>query len=43
MFEGADQARLWWIWAGLWVVATAAVVLICGKDLTRGKVATGPA
>ena len=39
MFEGDDQVRLWWVWVGLWVMATAAVVLIYGKDLTRGKVA----
>ena len=40
MFEGDDQVRLWWVWAGLWVIATVAVVLAYGKDLTRGKVAT---
>ena len=38
MFEGDDQARLWWVWAGLWVIATVAVVLAYGKDLTsRGR------
>jgi membrane protease YdiL (CAAX protease family) len=37
MFEGADQARLWWVWVGLWVVATVAIILACGKDLTLGK------
>ena len=39
MFEGDDQVRLWWVWAGLWVIATAAVVVAYGKDFTRGKVA----
>jgi len=39
MFEGDDQVRLWWVWAALWVIATMAVVLAYGKDLTRGKVA----
>jgi uncharacterized protein len=39
MFEGADQVRLWWIWAVLWVLAAVAVVFAYGKDLTRGKVA----
>jgi len=39
MFEGGDQVRLWWVWAGLWVIATVAVVLAYGKELTRVKVA----
>jgi CAAX protease family protein len=42
MFEGADQVRLWWLWACLWIIATAAVVLIYGKDLTRGRVMAAP-
>jgi membrane protease YdiL (CAAX protease family) len=42
MFEGDDQIQLWWVWTGLWVIATAVVVLAYGKDLTQEKVATAP-
>jgi len=35
MFEGGDGLRLWWIWCGLWVAATAFVVLANGPELGR--------
>ena len=36
-FAGADQLRLWWIWAGLWVAAAAIVVTVYGAALWRPK------
>ncbi len=36
-FAGGDTARLWWIWAGLWVVAAAIVVIANGAALYRPK------
>jgi hypothetical protein len=35
MFEGGDQLRLWWIWCGLWVIATLIVIAATGPDLRR--------
>ena len=37
MFEGGDQLRLWWIWSGLWVVATLIVIAATGPDLRRAR------
>ncbi len=37
MFDGSDQLWLWWIWCGLWVLTTAAVVLATGKDLQTDR------
>jgi membrane protease YdiL (CAAX protease family) len=34
-FAGADQLRLWWIWAGLWAAAAAVVVAATGPALSR--------
>jgi membrane protease YdiL (CAAX protease family) len=36
-FAGTDQLRLWWIWAALWVAATAIVVVVNGPALIRTK------
>ena len=37
MFDGSDQLWLWWLWCGLWVLTTAAVVLATGRNLQRDK------
>jgi membrane protease YdiL (CAAX protease family) len=37
MFEGGDQLRLWWIWSGLWVVATLIVIAVTGPELRRSR------
>ncbi len=45
MFDSGDQLRLWWIWCGLWVVATLIVVAITGPDLRRARavpISAGP-
>jgi uncharacterized protein len=34
-FAGPDQLRLWWIWAGLWLTATVAIVVVNGPRLVR--------
>jgi membrane protease YdiL (CAAX protease family) len=34
MFSPDDQKSLWWIWAGLWIAVTAAVVIATGRSLT---------
>ena len=39
MFEGADEPSFGGSVAALWVIATVAIVLAYGKDLTRGKIA----
>ncbi len=36
-FSGADQLRLWWIWAGLWVAVAAIVVTTYGAALWQPK------
>jgi uncharacterized protein len=40
MFQGDDQLRLWWIWCVLWVVITAAIVLVANKNLMTDTKAT---
>jgi hypothetical protein len=40
MFDADDQISLWWIWAGLWVVVTAAIVIIAGSNLARRDAST---
>lgn len=37
-FAGPDQLQLWWISAGLWVAATAAIVVVTGPRLARQRV-----
>jgi membrane protease YdiL (CAAX protease family) len=34
-FGGPDQVRLWWIWAALWVVLAAGVVVVGGPHFRR--------
>ncbi len=36
-FDGADQIRLWWIWAGLWVAVAVIVVTSTGPALYQAK------
>jgi uncharacterized protein len=36
-FAGADQLRLWWIWALLWVTMTVLIVVLTGRRLTRNQ------
>ncbi len=36
-FAGADQLRLWWMWAGLWLAVAAIVVVANGPALIRPK------
>ena len=35
MFAGDDALRLWWIWAGLWVLTAAIIVYATGPTLVR--------
>lgn len=35
MFGEQDQITLWWIWAGLWFVVAATVVITAGPNLNR--------
>jgi membrane protease YdiL (CAAX protease family) len=35
MFSGGDLLRLWWLQAGLWVVAAVTVILVTGPSLVR--------
>ena len=37
-FVAPDQLRLWWVWAGLWVAATVAIVAVNGTQLARQAV-----
>jgi membrane protease YdiL (CAAX protease family) len=36
-FGSADQIRLWWIWAGLWLAAAAIVIIANGAALHQPK------
>lgn len=38
MFDGGDQLPLWWIWTGLWLIATIIVVAANGSTLRRDSV-----
>jgi len=36
-FDGTDRLYLWWIWAGLWALLTAAIIAVSGPSLTRNN------
>ncbi len=36
-FDGSDQLRLWWVWAGLWVAVAAIIVTANGAALFQPK------
>jgi hypothetical protein len=36
-FDGTDRLHLWWIWAGLWALLTAAIIAVSGPRLTRNN------
>jgi hypothetical protein len=38
-FDGTDRLHLWWIWAGLWALLTAAIIAVNGPGLTRNTAA----
>lgn len=39
LFEGGDLVRLWWLFAGLWVIAAGIVIAMLGPALTKAATA----